>query len=151
MHGHVSFVFRRKLCHQVSHINIAIGMTFIYTINGLNRLFRVRMLQVYSCHYICNYIFARWLNIVNLIQIGFAIDIWAALLENQRFAYAKTKTQISFAVKISAFVFATWIVHYLYFLYPKFQASSNLQWLYSLICVRPGQNPHSWFSHVAVH
>ena len=33
---------------------------------------------------------------------------------------------------ISAFVFATWIVQYLYFLYPKFQASSHLQWLYSL-------------------
>ena len=42
----------------------------------------------------------------------------------------KTKTQISFAVTaklISAFVFATWIVQYLYFLNTKFQASSHLQ------------------------
>ena len=41
---------------------------------------------------------------------------WAASWENQLFAYAKTKTQISFAVTaklISAFVFATWIVQYL--------------------------------------
>ena len=48
---------------------------------------------------------------------------------------AKTKTQISFAVTaklISAFVFATWIVQYLFFLNTKFQASSHLQWLYSL-------------------
>ena len=25
----------------------------------------------------------------------------------------------------------------------------HLQWLYSLVYVRPGQNPHCWFSHVA--
>ena len=46
------------------------------------------------------------------------------------FAYAKTKALISFAVTamlISAFVFTTWIVQYLYFLNPKFQASSHLQ------------------------
>ena len=50
--------------------------------------------------------------------------------KTQRFAYAKTKTQISCAVTaqlISAFVFATWIVQHLYFLNPKFQASSHLQ------------------------
>ena len=46
--------------------------------------------------------------------------------KNQRSTYAKTKTQISCVVTaklISAFVFATWIVQYLYFLNPKFQAS----------------------------
>ena len=52
---------------------------------------------------------------------------------------------------ISALVFATWIVQYLFFLNTKFQASSHLQWLYSLVCVRPGQNSHCWFSHVAAH
>ena len=81
-------------------------------------------------------------------------NTWAASWENQQSAYAKTKTQISFAVTaklISAFVFASWIVQYLYFLNTKFQASSNLQWLHSLVCVRPGQNPHCWFSHVAAH
>ena len=78
--------------------------------------------------------------------------IWAASWENQQSAYAKTKTQISFVVTaklISAFVFATWIVQYLFFLNSKFQASSHLQWLHSLVCVRPGQNPHCWFSHDA--
>ena len=42
------------------------------------------------------------------------------------FAYVKTKTQISFAVTaklIIGFVFATWIVQFLFFLNPKFQAS----------------------------
>ena len=76
---------------------------------------------------------------------------WAASWENQQSAYAKTKTQISFAVTaklISAFVFATWIVQSLYFLNAKFQASSHLQWRYSLVCVKPGQNPHCWFSRV---
>ena len=60
------------------------------------------------------------------------------------FAYAKTKTQISFAVTaklISVFVFATRIVQSLYFLYTKFQASSHLVWLYSLVYVRPGRKP----------
>ena len=45
------------------------------------------------------------------------------------FAYAKTKTQISFAVTaklISAFFLATQIVQSLFFLNPKFQASSHL-------------------------
>ena len=42
---------------------------------------------------------------------------------------------------ISAFVFATWIAQSLYLLNPKFQVSSHLLWLYSLVCVGPGQNP----------
>ena len=57
------------------------------------------------------------------------------------FAYAKTKTQISFAKLISAFVFATRIVPSLFYLNPKFQASSHLLWLYSPVCVRPGCKP----------
>ena len=50
---------------------------------------------------------------------------------------------------ISAFVFATRIVHFLFFLNPKFQAPSLLLCLYSLICVRPVRKPHCWFSHEA--
>ena len=42
---------------------------------------------------------------------------------------------------ISTFVFATQIIQSLFFLNPKFQASSHLLWLYSPVCVRPGQNP----------
>ena len=60
------------------------------------------------------------------------------------FAYAKTKTQISFAVTaklISAFVFATQIVQSLFFLNPKFQASRYLRWLHSPVCVGPGRKP----------
>ena len=73
------------------------------------------------------------------------------------FAYAKTKTQISFAVTaisfavtaklISAFVFASWIVQSLYYLNPKFQASRHLLWRYRLVCVGPGRKPECWFSH----
>ena len=60
------------------------------------------------------------------------------------FAYAKTKTQISFAVTaklISAFVFATQIVQFLFFLNPKFQASRHHLWQYSPVCVGPGRKP----------
>ena len=66
------------------------------------------------------------------------------------FAYAKTKTQISFAVTaklISAFVFPTPRVLSLYFLNMKFQASSHLVWSYSLVCVRPGGKPEDQFCH----
>ena len=41
----------------------------------------------------------------------------------------------------SAFVFATWIVLFLYFLNPKFQASRHILWLYSPVCVGPGRKP----------
>ena len=70
--------------------------------------------------------------------------IWAATWENRIFAFAKTKTQISFTVTaklISIFVFATRIVQSLYFLNPKFQVPSYLQWLPSPVCVGPGRKP----------
>ena len=47
---------------------------------------------------------------------------------------------------ISAFVFATRLVQFIYFLNPKFSASSRLLCLYSSVCVR---KPHCWFSHDA--
>ena len=42
---------------------------------------------------------------------------------------------------ISAFVFAIRIIQSLYYLHPKFQASSHLLWLYSPVCVGPCQKP----------
>ena len=60
------------------------------------------------------------------------------------FAYAKTKAQISCAVTaqlISAFVFATRIVQFLYFLNPKFPVTSHLLCLYRPVCVGPGRKP----------
>ena len=50
-----------------------------------------------------------------------------------------------------AFVFATRIVQFLFYLYPKFQASSSFLRLYRLVCVGPIQKPHRWFSHEAAH
>ena len=70
------------------------------------------------------------------------------------FAYAKTKTQISFAVTaklISAFVFATRIVQSLYFLNPKFQVSRHILWLHSPVCVGPGKKPEDRHSHNEAH
>ena len=74
--------------------------------------------------------------------------------ENQQSAYAKTKTQISFAVTaklISAFVFATQIVQFLFYLNPEFQDSSSFLCMYSPVCVGPVRKPHCWFSHEAAH
>ena len=64
------------------------------------------------------------------------------------------KAQISFVVTaklIRAFVFARQIVLYLFYLYPKFQASGSFLCLCSSVCVRPVRKPHSWFSHEAAH
>ena len=66
------------------------------------------------------------------------------------FAYAKTKTQISCAVTaqlISAFVFSTPTVQFLFFLNPKFQASSHFLWVYNLVCADLVGNPEDRFSH----
>ena len=68
--------------------------------------------------------------------------------------YAKTKTQISFAVTaklISTFVFATRIEQSLYFLNQIFQASSHLLLLYSPVCVGPGRKSRNRFSHTEAH
>ena len=48
---------------------------------------------------------------------------------------------------ISAFVFATRIVQFLFYLNPKFQASSSFLCLYRTVCVGPVRKPHCWFSH----
>ena len=64
----------------------------------------------------------------------------------------QTKTQISFAVTaklIITFVFATRIVLFLFYLNPKFQASSSFLCLYRSVCVGPVRKPHCWFSHGA--
>ena len=52
---------------------------------------------------------------------------------------------------ISAFVFATRIVQFLFYLNPKFQASSSFLCLYRPVCVGPVRKPHCWFSHEVAH
>ena len=52
---------------------------------------------------------------------------------------------------ISAFVFATRIVQFLFYLNPKFQASSSFLCLYRLVCVGPVRKPHCWFFHEVAH
>ena len=39
----------------------------------------------------------------------------------------------------------------LFYLNPKFQASSSFLCLYRLVCVGPVRKPHCWFSHEAAH
>ena len=71
-------------------------------------------------------------------------------MTNNLHIYAKPKARISFAVTaklISVFVFATWIVQFLYFLNPKFPASSHILFLHSSFCVGPVTKPHCWFTH----
>ena len=73
------------------------------------------------------------------------VDIGVASREKRMFAYAKTKPQIG------AFVFATRIVQFLFFLNPKFQASSLYQRLHMPVYVGPGRKTEDRVSHVAAH
>ena len=59
--------------------------------------------------------------------------------EKTGFYYAKTKAVT--ARLISTFVFATQIVQFLLYLYPKCQDSSFLLWMYRPVCVGPGRKP----------
>ena len=59
----------------------------------------------------------------------------------------KQRRRSASAKLISAFVFATRKVQFLFFFNLKFQASSCHLWLYSPVCVGPVRKPHSWFSH----
>ena len=79
-----------------------------------------------------------------ILKKGYQPGVYVPLRALFLVAYAKTKTQISFAVTaklISAFVFATLIVQSLFYLNPKSQDSSHLLRLYSLVCVGPGRKP----------
>ena len=98
---------------------------------------------IFKYHQICT------LSLLLAKRINCVYFKMSRVVRKPAFAYAKTKTQISFAVPaklISAFVFATLIVQSLYFLNTKFQASSYLLWLCSLVCVGSG-NPEDRFSH----
>ena len=43
------------------------------------------------------------------------------------------------------------IVQFLFYLNPKFQASTSLLCLYRPVCVGPVRKPHCWFSHEGAH
>ena len=76
--------------------------------------------------------------------------------EKTRFLHVRKQRRRSATIHlISAFTVAALIVQSLYFLNPKFQASSHLLWLHSPVCIRPGQKPQrqailSRGSHVLV-
>ena len=72
------------------------------------------------------------------------------------FAYAKTKVQISCAVtaqRICTFVFATRIVPFLLYLFPKFQDCSHFLCLHRPVCFDQAwlETPKTGFSRVAAH
>ena len=64
-----------------------------------------------------------------------------SLYEKTHFLQMRKQRHRSTAQLISAFVFDSWIVQSLFYLNPKFQASSHLLWLYSLVCDGPGRKP----------
>ena len=159
---HTNVVFILMYAFTVRfHTNVCIHASFSYTNNVCiygSKTNRFLVTYTSSVHYnyltshpsicmlngICSYeLIQRTLHFMH-IQIPASFYIWASSWENRFVAYAKTKTQISFAVTaklISAFVFAIRIVQSVYYQNPKFQASFHLLWLFSPVCVGPGRKP----------
>ena len=61
------------------------------------------------------------------------------------------KCLLYMSLYISAFVFPTRIVQFLFYLNQKFQASSSFLCLYRSVCVGPDRKPHCLFSHEVAH
>ena len=79
---------------------------------------------------------------------------WSHIMRKPTFYICENKgaDQLRSTAKlISAFVFATWILQFFYFLNPNFPASSHCLSLYSSVFVGPVQKPHCWCSHDAAH
>ena len=74
-------------------------------------------------------------------DLGMNPGLYKPEINEPRFLHMPKQRRRSASQLISVFVLAIRIVQSLYYLYPKFQASSYLLWLYSLVCVRPGRKP----------
>ena len=120
------------------YLSTQLSMKFILLIN-------VKMLTISTFISSLN----DWLLLILAISVLKSSFNLSRVVRNRLFAYAKTKSQISYAVTaklISAFVLAIRIVHSLYFLNTKFQDSCHLLWLHSPVCVGLVRNPELVFS-----
>ena len=79
-------------------------------------------------------------------KFRFLLDIWSNIIEPRREKTAFCICENKYADQLCGsreaderLVFATRIVQSIFYLNPKFQASSHLLWVYSLVCVRPGR------------
>ena len=85
---------------------------------------------------------------VLFLSILISVSIYEPRYEKIGFLHMRKQRRRSAS---AAFVSATWKVQSLNFLNPKFQASSHLLWLYSLVCVGPGRKPRIPVSHNEAH
>ena len=84
----------------------------------------------------------NWAVLAGAISQLMSLFLFEPRYEKPAFAYAETRTQISFAVTaklIGGFVLAIRIVQFFFYLNTKFQASGCLLSLCSPVCVRPGR------------
>ena len=110
------------------------------------------------CYILCG-IVGGWVGILNSIyswtkfflilniQTIFGHRTGDNLIGKPTICIDKNKSFTVTAKLSSAFVFATWIVQFLYFLNTctKFWAYSHLLCFYSSVCVQPVQKPHFCF------
>ena len=98
----------------------------------------------YKSSVVCKFSQQGSLDKMTCAMIYISLFNMSRIMRKRDFCLAKTKAQISFAVTaklISAFVIATRIVQFLFYLNPKFQASSSFLSLYRPVCVGPGRKP----------
>ena len=120
---------------------------FTYKIKEIKKLYSLAhtlLLNVFSAlkgtHF---YILLVVVSQLNAVPLRFYADM-SHIVRKPAFCICENKDADQLRDNREAdqrFVFAIRIVQSLFYLNPKFQASCHLVWLYSLVCVRPGQKP----------
>ena len=98
------------------------------------------------------YLLATMFETLSLEQQGFILYAQMShVMRKLAFCKCENKGAVT-VLLISAFIYTTKIVQSLFFLNPKFQASSHLLWLYSPVCVSDQVgNPKDRFYHDGAH
>ena len=85
-------------------------------------------------------------RVIESLKLSLLWPVCGKAVDTTNISHMRKQWRVT-AKLISAFVFATCIVQFLFFLKPKFPVSSHLLCLYSTVCVEPVQKPHCWLSH----
>ena len=93
-------------------------------------------------------------GLVHISQVWCNFWYMSIVVRKQAFCMCKIKDPDQFCGSWQAdqhLYFRSRILKSLYFLNPKFQASTSLLWLYSPVCVGHVKNPKDLFSRVTAH
>ena len=125
------------------HVSVSqFAINYLLRFSHQNNIFPLALLV---CHWFKNYTkyCLGCLLIKSVVRLNDCAQSnhMSRIVRKPSFCICENKDADQLAKPISAFVFTTLIVQSLYFLNTKFQASSHLLCLYSLVCVGPGRKP----------